>query len=298
MGLPNLPAGFEANVQSGTPIATGSWQTVGVQTLTRLRAGFPLVAAFNLPSTILPPPASLPGQSHHCLLALIHSAQDPFMSTQTNTDALAIAERKVAQRNLELVTFVGTPPSPGASEAVWSRIDLYGPSERERSIEIVIDARSFQGRLGVLLPPELKIREIAGLRRTKEPLVENWAEKQSDNLRLMIKNGRFSNYGCQQMLQDIRRVAEMPLLIAKGKGQTHVLSGLALEPDKRYPLFLYFEPEGLKIGQTQTVHVVRRDAKSHCVEGGSTYRIVIAPKSGEQGPQQWRSPHRRARPAD
>jgi hypothetical protein len=297
MGLPNLPAGFEANVQSGTPIATGSWQTVGVQTLTRLRAGFPLVAAFNLPSTILPPPASLPGQSHHCLLALIHSAQDPFVSTQTNTDALAIAERKVAQRNLELVTFVGTPPSPGASEAVWSRIDLYGPSERERSIEIVIDARSFQGRLGVLLPPELKIREIAGLRRTKEPLVENWTEKQSDNLRLMIKNGRFSNYGCQQMLQDIRRVAEMPLLIAKIKGQTHVLSGLALEPGKRYPLFLYLEPEGLKIGQTQTVHVVRRDAKSHCVEGGSTYRIVVTPKSGKQDPQQWRSPRRRARPA-
>ena len=62
-GLPSLPAGYTANVTAGTPIATSAWQTVGFQTITNLEVGFPQVAEFNLPSTMLPPPASLPGQS-------------------------------------------------------------------------------------------------------------------------------------------------------------------------------------------------------------------------------------------
>ena len=282
-GLPSLPPGFETNVQSGTPISTAVWQTVGTQTLTNLRAGFPLIAAFNLPSTILPPPASLPGQSHHCLLALIHSAQDPFTSTETNTDALAVAERKVAQRNLELVVFVGTPPSPSAEDGQWSRLDLFGRHEGERLMEIVIDARAFQGRLGVLVPPDLKVTEIAGMQRTKGPLVESWVTKQTENLLLMLKNGRYSHHGCQQMLQDIRRVAASRLLIGKGKGRSYLVKEPALVPGRRYPLFFYFEPDGLKIGQPQVVHVLRRDAKTHRVEGGATYRMVLVPKPEGRG---------------
>src|SRR6266542_1066085 len=155
-------------------------------------ATFPQVASFNLPSTLLPPPASLPGQSHHCLVALIHSTQDPFTSTQTNVDALAIADRKVAQRNLELVAFVGTPPSPQAEDGAWSRLDLYGSKDREWPVEIVIDARSFRGRLGVLLPPDLQVGDVVGLSRSNESPAERWARKQTEDLRRMMEQGRYN----------------------------------------------------------------------------------------------------------
>lgn len=275
-GLPPLPFGYESNVQTGTPISTASWQTVGTRTLTGVRAGSPQVAAFQLPSTMLPPPASLPGMAHHCLLALIHSAQDTFTSTQTNTDALAMADHKVAQRNLQVVAFVGVPPPPATG--TWVRLDLYGAADEARPRELVIDARGLHGRLGVLLPPDLKVREITGLRKSGEPFVERWAKEHTLRLREMIRHGRFSYHGCQQMLQDVRRVAASPLLLSREKARTYVLRGVLPAPGKRYPVFLYFEPERLELGKTQTVHVILRDMKNYRVEGGSTYHIVATPQ--------------------
>jgi hypothetical protein len=279
IGLPLLPAGYEMNVQSGMPISTGSWQTVGFYTLTSLRQTFPGVAPFTLPSTMLPPPASIPGQSHHCLVALIHSDQDPFTSTQTNVDALAVTDRKVAQRNLELVAFVGTPPSPEAADGAWSRLDLWGTPSHEHLNEVVIDARAFNGRLGILLPPDLEIPEVRGLKETEEPLAERWAKKQAQNLRELIERGRFSDHASKQMLQDIRRVAGRPLLLAEGKSRTCTLSGLQPEPGKRYPIFFYLEPHNLQLDRPQMVHVIRRDPKSHEVQSGSSYRIVLTPEA-------------------
>jgi hypothetical protein len=291
--LPALPSGYEINVQNGTPISSGAWQTVGIKTLPSVRTGFPQIVEFNLPSTILPPPASLPGQAHHCLLALLHQpSQDPFTSTETNVDLLTVADRKVAQRNLELVAFVGTPPPPG--DGMWSRIDLFGSKDPERIVEIVIDARSFRGRFGTLLPPDLKVHQVVRLRKTKKDFVEHWAKQQMENLRQMMKHGRFSYNACQQMSQDIRRVAEGPLLFAEGgERTTHLLSGLVLEPGKRYPVFLYLEPEHLEVGETQEVHIVSRDTKTKRAQGGCTYHIVLTPEAEEPTPVRSRRDKRR-----
>ena len=87
-GLPNLPAGFAMNVQTGTPVSTAAWRTVGFARLDDVRVGFPQIAAFDLPSSLLPPPASLAGNDHHCVLALVHHASDPFTSAQIVTDDL------------------------------------------------------------------------------------------------------------------------------------------------------------------------------------------------------------------
>ena len=69
-GLPPLPAGFEVNVRNGLPINTANWATVGFDTLNDVRGGFPKIAAFSLPSSMLPPPANLAGNQHQCVLAL------------------------------------------------------------------------------------------------------------------------------------------------------------------------------------------------------------------------------------
>jgi hypothetical protein len=275
-GLPLLPAGYQANVVSGTPISTAFWQTVGVYTITNLRAGFPQIAPFSLPSTMLPPPASLPGQSHHCLLAFLHSSQDPFTSTQTNADLLTITDRKVAQRNVELVAFVGTPPPPG--DGPWARIDFYGLGLEQRVTEIIIDARGFEGRLGLVLPSDLRFGQLSGLQEGKKDIVARWAQRHVEQLRSLIKHGRYSYRGCRQMLTDVRQVAERPIFMGeRGERKTYGLSGIVLEPGKRYPLFLYLEPEGLKLGRPAVIHVIQRDPHTKRVEGGCTYHVVLTP---------------------
>jgi hypothetical protein len=60
-GLPALPVGFDVNVRNGLPITTAAWRTVGFATLTDVRVGFPKIAAFDLASNLLPPPANLAG---------------------------------------------------------------------------------------------------------------------------------------------------------------------------------------------------------------------------------------------
>ncbi|MEK6225570.1 MAG: hypothetical protein AABM40_04660 [Chloroflexota bacterium] len=268
-GLPLLPAGYTANVLAGTPITSPNWQTVGVKTLTNVRAGFPLVAEFNLPSTMLPPPSSLPGQSHHCLLAIIHSSQDGFTSTAVNADNLTIADRKVAQRNLELIAFVGTPPPP--APWTWSRIDLFADGDNLR--ELVIDARTFTGVLGILLPPNLKSARIAGLVESREPVVDEWIKRHTAQLQILMKSGRYSYRGCAQMVQDLRAMAGRTVLIGDGGKKTYVVSGLSLHPGERYPVFLALQPDPAGGSDLGAVNIVQRDVKSHQVRGGSTYKL-------------------------
>ena len=76
-----LPVGYTANVVAGTPLPGPKWVTLGTVTIPAVRAGLPQVAPFDLPSTVLPLPASLPGSSHWCMAVFLHGAQDPFTST-------------------------------------------------------------------------------------------------------------------------------------------------------------------------------------------------------------------------
>src|SRR6185312_2740106 len=97
-------------VRNGLPINTPNWKTIGIVTLNDLRVGFPKIAAFNLSSTMLPPPANLAGNQHQCVLALVHHADDQFTNTQTNVDTLSSGDRKAAHKNLTVVQFTGTLP--------------------------------------------------------------------------------------------------------------------------------------------------------------------------------------------
>ncbi len=116
-GLPPLPPGYDINVRMGMPIQTGHWRTVGIVTLNDVRVGMPKIAAFNLPSNLLPPPANLVGNNHQCVLALIHHPDDPYTSTITDTDANSLTERKAAHKNFMQVQFpfplpTGQTPTP------------------------------------------------------------------------------------------------------------------------------------------------------------------------------------------
>ncbi len=107
---PRLPPGYAARVRAGHQINTPQWRTIGTQTLLDARVGQPPIAAFDLPSNLLPSPADLNGLDSHCLLALLHCPADPFTNSETDVEALSASERKAAFKNLNIVPFKGTLP--------------------------------------------------------------------------------------------------------------------------------------------------------------------------------------------
>jgi hypothetical protein len=109
-GVPDLPAGFEAQVRQGNPINSVEWRTVGVQELNDVRVNSPRVAAFDLPSTLLPQPGASAGGGAHCLLALLHSPDDGFANGQRAVAQLIVGERKATYRSIKVVAFGGVHP--------------------------------------------------------------------------------------------------------------------------------------------------------------------------------------------
>ncbi|HEX8772341.1 MAG TPA: hypothetical protein VF735_01970 [Pyrinomonadaceae bacterium] len=98
-----LPPGYSAKVRAGHQINTPQWRTVGMQTIREVRGGLPPVAAFDLPSNILPSPAELEGNADHCLLALLHAVSDPFTNDEIDIVALTAGERKAVFKDLRVV---------------------------------------------------------------------------------------------------------------------------------------------------------------------------------------------------
>jgi hypothetical protein len=173
-----LPAGYAAAIQAGNALPGTKWTTLGTVTLPVVRAGFPQIAAFDLPSTVLPLPASLPGNAHWCTLAFVHAAQDPFTGTAGDADSLALAERKVGQKNLHLVEFVGTPP-PAESIGTWAMLIVSGARLKRRGlVDLVFDLRGFPGSIQFVAPaglvPAEALKQANGFRKGSAATVKRW----------------------------------------------------------------------------------------------------------------------------
>jgi hypothetical protein len=254
-------------VRSGNPISTALWQTVGIKTVADLSAAFPQVVPFILRSTMLPPPADSDVQPQYSLLALLHCPGDPYVNNETNVDVLALTDRKVALRSLHIVVTDGC-----------RRLDLYRHWSGESARDMVIWSSSFSGRVLVLLPPDLGVTSVVGLReKERESFVDRWMETQTSTLRNFINHGRFDHRACQQMILDIRLAKEGRILEAESKERLFgVLGRLRLAPGRRYPIFLYFEQTAPHVGVSKTVSIAIKDAKTDAVEGGSAFDIALA----------------------
>lgn len=281
-GLPLLPAGYDANVRNGMAVG-GAFTNVGIQTLHDLRVGIPQVAEFELPSTILPPPASLPGDSHYCLLALLHSPQDQFTATQTNIDLLTPNERKVGQKNLHIVAFTGTPPPPSSHS--WGAFNLHGAFEKLQNHDLVLDTRGYQGEIALLLPNELLATQIldqalTGFKVQKDhrakDAIEDWQERHRRDLRKLMEKGRYHATRTKAMLEAFERVAKQPLLSAERDAVSEIRN-LDLAPGKTFTGFLRVQPPTkAKPGDTFRFRLIQRSNGK--ILGGSTYEVqVLAP---------------------
>jgi len=253
--LPPLPAGYTAHVQNGTPITSPLWQTVGIRTIPTLRNGIPEVVEFALPSSMLPPPASLPGQSHYCLLALLHAAADPFTSTETNADSLTVDEPKAAQKNLHIVQFVGAPPSSPAGAGMWAAFQIHNDAAAQQN-ELVFDLRNFPGRVGAVLP-----RAVVG--------AGTLSRFETDTHGIVASRA---------LLKHVGHAADEPLVLFEAR-KPAVVPNVRVPPGTSHTVFVNIQGwAGAKVGDRHRFRVYLRDPDTNTIRGGTTYQVEIVAK--------------------
>jgi hypothetical protein len=279
-----LPAGYTANVVAGTPLPGTKWITLGVQTVPVIRAGNPAIVPFDLPSTSLPLPASLPGDSHYCLVAFVHGAQDPFTSAISSVDALTLADRKVGQKNLHIVQFVGTPPPPSTGIGMWAMVVISGVHFKEKSkFTLQIDARQFPGPLQLLLPPPLSAAsgdQLKGFKPGSAAAVKRWIDGYAPAAKRLFNEAKFpeAQYALLAGAMDAVK-AETPFtLAAKTSGE---LRGLTIGPKDEHVAFVRIDlPENTRAGSVFEFDITQRTADTGALLGGSRYRVVVNKKAG------------------
>ncbi|HEY2196002.1 MAG TPA: hypothetical protein VGH76_27415 [Actinomycetospora sp.] len=278
-GLPPLPASYTTSVQTGTPITSAQWRTVGIVDLPNLRVGVPQVAEFDLPSTMLAPPASLPGHAHFCALAVVHAKDDVFAATETNVDALTVDERKVAQKNLHLVQFVGSPPGKTTPDR-WVRVVLAETPGAFRRVALQLDLRGLAGEIGLLAPANLLDPDaLARFERGDPDELGRWADAQLRDMARMLELSRFDHARTRQMIEDVKRASAGPFVLLP-PGELHsVPLRDQLGEKTRQPLFLRVTAPTEPIDDVRrerfTVAVLGRD--SDVPGAGSTYQVEYLP---------------------
>jgi photosystem II stability/assembly factor-like uncharacterized protein len=276
-----LPAGYTANIQAGTPLPGPDWTTLGTVTLSNLRPGFPQVAAFDLPSNILPLPASLPGQSHYCLLAFAHSVDDPYTATEKNVDPLTIQERKVGQKNLHLVEFIGTPPPPKTWLGIWARLDITGFLFRKTGIiDLVFDLRRFPGKIRLLVPealvPDILLGNQKDFATEPNPLVEKWNSQYLRGAKRLLHEGKFRQGDFDSLINAMKLVAKRPVLVPRITSHQPTLIKIPIGAKDRHTIFLRIDPPlRARVGQSWEFSVIQRDSKTKKTQGGATYSVRI-----------------------
>jgi hypothetical protein len=271
-----LPAGYAAHVVAGTALPGPKWTTLGVVTLSNLHAGFPQIAAFDLPSTSLPLPASLPGNSHYCMVVFLHSPQDPFTGALLNVDDLTLADRKVGQKNLHIVEFVGTPPPPSTGVGTWAMLFVHG---REGALsDLLVDARRFPGTLSFALPPpifpKLLAKQAEGFGVGSKALVDRWIKSYTPVARRLYHEAKYTARQYRLLAAALESVAGRPPLTLKG-GRAAALRELPL-PAAEQAIFIRIDPPaGARVGSVFEFDVSQRDSKRGSPQGGSRYRVVV-----------------------
>ena len=116
-GLPDLPADYQLNLQNAVPIQRDGWTTIGFKTAQGMYAANPKIVTFDLPSSMLPPHASLGAGKDMVLVVLLHHPNDPYNSNNRKIDPAAdnnlllSGETKVAIKRFTAKTLGSAPPA-------------------------------------------------------------------------------------------------------------------------------------------------------------------------------------------
>ena len=273
-----LPPGYTANVVAGTPLPGAKWVTLTPVVIPLVRAGYPEIAYFDLPSTVLPLPANLTGNSHWCMVAFLTCAQDPFTNTIGNVDALTLADRKVGQRNLHIIEFVGTPPAPATGIGMWARLIVSGAHFRKKALtDLVFDTRRFKGTLNVLLPDPIfpaKATQMRGVKAGAASIAKQWRAQYPAQAKKLFFEAKYPELQYKQFADAMTKVATAaPLVVAADGGQ---LLKLPINPKDEHSIFIRIDlPVGTRVGTVSEFDVMQMDSATGRMLGGSRYRVVV-----------------------
>jgi hypothetical protein len=219
------------------------------------------------------------------MLTFLHCAQDPFTNTQRNADLLTLADRKVGQKNLHIVEFIGTPPPPGTGIGMWAMLVIQGGNlKRRRLIDLVIDADEFSGTLGFVLPPPLFPEDPPGqakkFKLQSNDIVKRWRENHTVVAERLFHEAKYPVVQFNLLLAAMKAVANQRPLAMRG-GQRAAIRGLPLTPAGEHVIFIRIDlPRGTKIGASSSFDVTMQDSKTHDVLGGSRYVTVVNRQRG------------------
>ena len=277
------PAGYTADVTAGNPLSGPNWTTLGYLTIPQLSAGLPQIAHFDLPSTSLPLPASLPGNSHYCMVAILHSASDPFTNTQRNVDLLTLADRKVAQKNLHIVQFVGTPPPPGIGTGTWLML-LVGAetrSKKPRLIDLRIDATGFPGTLHFALPqplfPKDPARQAKGFSARTNQLIQRWTERHLQDAERPVPHGEVPR-GAVPAARHVDEGRRRPGSPDDAGRSSRRPPRPDRRPSRNHAVFARVDPpKGTKVGASFSFDISEHESATGQLLGGSRYHVEVVP---------------------
>lgn len=275
-GLPNLPAGYTADVTAGTPISAPNWQTVGIQTVSGLKVGFPKILHFDLPSNMLPPPSSLPGQQHYCLLALLHHADDPFTNTQVVVDSLSPNERKAAHKNLQVVHFTGTLPP---ATIVWNLLWIHGTGA-ERLTHLTLQNIGKAGRVRIVLPDQLRFdrsaQSLLNLKPIESPDLRSYIEKHVASLKRLATAGLSPREECDRMAAALKLLNGRPGYFIAAPGKASSILNVQVPAEGSYGVLIGIErPQEMQLGDAWKLLVAESDPETRETRGGSVYEIAF-----------------------
>jgi hypothetical protein len=221
-GLPALPADFWPAFPADTFTQT-HWKPIGTATIQDLPANVPRVLRWDW----VPPPGS---SDHVCLLAMVHSSQDPLLpQAELNVNVLTPSNKRVTHKNVHPVTVTGG----SAWMSIWLNnafsarqtftLRVEGLTERHQGLRLLL------GRSGVTLTPR-RGRSITGFRAGRLDAAE---------IRRQISAGRRSG-AMSEYVANLLTTFEEALVFEVPAGQPGgEVRGLTMRPGRAIPAVLH-----------------------------------------------------------
>jgi hypothetical protein len=251
-GLPALPNALtppDFNLSS-----TANWTPIGpAQTVALLEPNRPVIVSwdYTVPNT---------AATHSCLLAVISSAEDPMTNPETNVDLLVNSEKRVALKNLHVIS----GPAP---QQQMARIMFHNTRDRDDLMDIVISPVEFsEGTIGLLLPP-LTFADPG----TALDGVQLYALRAGEDIgTAYVRPGDEVDPNWEQALQrvDRTRLYEFSTTKVSALRGIRVARGAALQG-----IFTMKGSKHVPTGQTQQFSVIQ--TQGGVVVGGSTYVLRL-----------------------
>jgi hypothetical protein len=302
-GLPPLPAGWAAHVNSGDTnpawLSGGQWQFVDPATPYRTPSGnvdvrTPQVVEYDLDFSTLGLP---PGHEHVCLVAFVCTvdATDQIAATNTDLDQVTMTDKHVAHRNTHLVALGAEPLIRRGSGFIT--LNFNNASDEAGVFDLIFDRRNFPGRIALLLPRLADLSPttpaLAGFRvaHRDELLIDarralgDWIEHLGEFLERLGERiagdqapGAASNPGSVEARRRRRRALEQldraHVLIADAGTEPATVSGVHIRSrDMVTGAFAIEPPPGAARQDRYRLDAIQR--RGGQILGGSSYVIAI-----------------------